>query len=109
MNTIDVNQLLGEMRRLSNQVDQSVKPVPIESSEGQSVEFGELLKKSIESVNDTQMQAGKLSAAFEKGDPNVDLAQVMIALQKASVSFQAMTQVRNKLVQAYQDVMNMPV
>jgi flagellar hook-basal body complex protein FliE len=50
-----------------------------------------------------------MSDAFVKGEPNVDLTEVMVAVQKASLSFQAMTQVRNKLVQAYQDVMNMPV
>jgi flagellar hook-basal body complex protein FliE len=47
--------------------------------------------------------------AFESGDANVSLAEVMVASQKASVSFQAMLQVRNKLVEAYKDVMNMPM
>ena len=42
-------------------------------------------------------------------DDGIDLAQVMIAAQKSSVSFQAMVEVRNKLVEAYKDVMNMPV
>jgi flagellar hook-basal body complex protein FliE len=55
------------------------------------------------------MQAGQLAESFSAGDPGVDLAQVMVALQKASVSFQAMTQVRNKLVDAYRDIMSMPV
>jgi len=50
-----------------------------------------------------------LSRSFEQGDPGVSLTQVMVASQKASVSFQAMTQVRNKLIDAYQEVMNMQV
>jgi flagellar hook-basal body complex protein FliE len=50
-----------------------------------------------------------MRSSFERGDENIDLAQVMIAAQKSSVSFQAMVEVRNKLVEAYKDVMNMPV
>ena len=50
-----------------------------------------------------------MSSAFEIGKTGVDLTDVMIASQKATVSFQALTQVRNKLVQAYQDIMQMPV
>ena len=71
--------------------------------------FAELMQKAIDQVNDQQMQAADLSRALERGDPNVDLAEVMIAMQKSSVSFQALTEVRNKLLTAYQDVMNMPV
>jgi flagellar hook-basal body complex protein FliE len=67
------------------------------------------LKQSIDQVNETQKTAGKLSAAFSAGDPNLDVAEVMVALQKAGVAFQAMTEVRNRLVTAYQDIMNMPV
>ena len=55
------------------------------------------------------LTAARFANAFEVGQSGVDLTDVMIASQKASVSFQAMTQVRNKLVQAYQDIMQMPV
>lgn len=50
-----------------------------------------------------------MSKAYIKGDPNVSISDVMIASQKSSVAFQAATQVRNKLVEAYKDVMNMPI
>jgi len=50
-----------------------------------------------------------MAEAFAKGDTSTDLTEVMVAMQKASLSFQAMTQVRNKLLEAYKDVMNMPV
>ncbi len=53
--------------------------------------------------------SGALAKAYEQGDPGVALSQVMVASQKAGVSFQALTQVRNKLVEAYQDVMKMPI
>jgi flagellar hook-basal body complex protein FliE len=67
------------------------------------------LKQSIDQVNAMQQEASKLSSAFSAGDPSVDVTEVMIALQKAGVAFQAMTEVRNRLVSAYQDVMSMPV
>ena len=71
--------------------------------------FADMLGNAVNKVNETQQASNKLAAAFEVGQSGIDLTDVMIASQKASVSFQAMTQVRNKLVQAYQDIMQMPV
>jgi flagellar hook-basal body complex protein FliE len=68
-----------------------------------------LLQESVSKVNEIQQTAGNLAAAFEAEDPNVDLAQVMIAVEKSGLAFQALTQVRNKLISAYQEIMNMPV
>ena len=67
------------------------------------------MQKSISAVNETQQTASTMRASFERGDDGVDLAEVMIAAQKSSVSFQAMVEVRNKLVEAYKDIMSMPV
>ena len=72
-------------------------------------EFQNMFKNAINNVNENQKVAADLANRFEQGDPSIDRPEVMIALQKSSVSFQAMTQVRNKLVEAYKDVMNMPV
>lgn len=71
--------------------------------------FGEMFKSAIDTVNDTQKAANEIATRYEQGDPEVDLPEVMIALQKSSVSFQAMTQVRNKMVEAYKEIMNMPI
>lgn len=110
MSTMNVNQLLSQMKTMAAQVEQSSANLNVEGvAKTDKPDFSNLLKQSIDSVNDTQMTAGKLSNSFEKGDPDVSLAEVMVALEKASVSFQAMTQVRNKLLSAYQEVMNMPV
>lgn len=79
------------------------------ASNANAPDFQKLFKQAINQVNDNQKTASSLATRFEQGDPNVDLPEVMIALQKSSVSFQAMTQVRNKLVEAYKDVMNMPL
>ncbi|MFC1602449.1 flagellar hook-basal body complex protein FliE [Pseudomonadota bacterium] len=105
MNTVDVNQVLTQMRRLESLAKNEAMPV----EQGQSADFSALLKQSIDKVNETQQTAGELKTAFETGSRDVDLAEVMIAVQKSSVSFQAMVQVRNKLVEAYKDVMSMPI
>ena len=73
------------------------------------VDFGALVTQSINSVNETQQGATKLAEQFELGDPGVDLVRVMVEMQKARVSFEAVSQVRNKLVEAYREVMNMQV
>jgi len=106
MSEMNVNQLLAQMRAMADVAKGSqVNP----AAEAEAVNFSDVLKTSIDKVNDTQMAAGQLSEAFQKGDPDVALSDVMISMQKASVSFQAMLQVRNKLVNAYTDIMNMPV
>ena len=74
-----------------------------------NVDFSKLIKSAVDQVNETQQASGKLKTAFEMGDPNVTLADAMIASQKASVAFEATVQIRNKLVRAYEDVMRMSV
>lgn len=73
------------------------------------VDFAEALKSSLNQINQVQLNAEKLGKSFALGDDSVSLSDVMIAGQKANISFQATVQVRNKLVSAYQDIMNMPV
>ena len=107
MSDLEINQLLQQMRTMATMADNKV---PMEVGEvGSKPDFSQLLKDSVNQVNQTQKSAAGLSAAFESGDPNVNLSEVMIAIQKANVSFQAMTQVRNNLVSAYKEVMNMQV
>lgn len=71
--------------------------------------FQTMFSNAINEVNRKQSVASDMATRLEQGDPQVDLPEVMVALQKASVSFQAMTEVRNKLVDAYKDIMNMPL
>lgn len=67
------------------------------------------LHSSLRRVNEIQ-QAGKAKMqAFQLGVPGIELNDVMVDIQKASISMQMTTQVRNKLVHAYKEVMNMPV
>ena len=114
MTTIDVNSLLSQMRQMSAQVRSpevafSSTAVPAATPAGGASPFGALLKQSIAAVGDSQATAGRMAAAFERGDQGADLARTMVAIQKADLSLNAMTQVRNKLVDAYKDIMNMPV
>ncbi|MGZ8154703.1 MAG: flagellar hook-basal body complex protein FliE [Burkholderiales bacterium] len=72
-------------------------------------DFASALKVSLEQVNRTQQDAAKLSRDFTLGDPGTNLNDVVVSMQKANISFQQAVQVRNKLVQAYHEIMNMQV
>lgn len=106
MNNVNMTKMLEQIQAMKVQAQGGAEGP--KAADGK-VEFGELLKKSIDAVNETKVEAGRLQAAFERGDSNVDLAEVMIAIQKSRISFQTMTQVRNKLLDAYQDIKNMPI
>ena len=121
---VDINRLLVEMRSLKNQAQAFQRPEnlaakdvadnrpgrPSQVNGAQEVpSFGEMLEQAVNKVNDVQKTSSSMAKAYEMGDPNVDITDVMVASQKASVSFQSMVQVRNKLIDAYRDVMNMPV
>jgi len=72
-------------------------------------DFANLVQQSLASVNATQTQAESLSHQFQLGQNDVSLEDAMISMQKANISFQTTVQVRNKLVSAYNDIMNMQV
>ena len=107
---IDPQQLLTQMKAMQAQASQSpVTNATASSTESGRVDFANVIKSAVDQVNETQQASGKLKKAFEMGDPNVSLSDVMIASQKANVSFQATLQVRNKLVSAYEEVMRMSI
>ena len=111
-NDMQINQVLQQMRAMAAQANQQPErpnAVGGVNGAGENVDFAALLKQSIDSVAQAQKTSGDMAKAFERGDPNVDLAEVMVSIQKASLSFEAMKQVRNQLLQAYKDIMNMPV
>lgn len=128
-NRVDINRVLMQMREMRAQVQPLVPETgaasmlnplnPLDAaarsdlinttSASERGSFSDLLKQAVDSVNETQSRSSELQTAYELGDKSVDITQVMIQMQKASVSFEAMTQVRNRLVSAYQDIMNMPL
>ena len=71
--------------------------------------FGDAIKQALQTVNGSQMKATELAQQFQLGNPQVGLEDTVIAAQKASLSFQAAVQFRNRVVQAYQEIMNMNV
>jgi len=70
--------------------------------------FGDLVRQTVDKVNANQMQASKISSAYERGE-GVPLTDVVLSMQKSSLSFEATLQVRNKVVKAYEEILNMPV
>ena len=113
---VDINRLLLEMRALKAQTQVFGGPGSIAArdvangvEQPQGPKFGELMAQAVNKVNEVQQSSSAMSQAYIQGDPNVDITDVMIASQKAGVAFEAMVQVRNKLVEAYRDVMNMPI
>lgn len=110
---VDINRLLLEMRTLKSQTQAFGGVSPTEGKQSptgtSAVAFGDVMSQAVNKVNEVQQASSALSSAYVKGDRGVDISDVMIASQKASVAFSAMTQVRNKLVDAYKDIMNMPV
>ena len=70
--------------------------------------FGDLVRQTVNKVNENQMNASKISPAYERGE-GVPLTDVVLSMQKSSLSFEATLQVRNKVLKAYEDILNMPV
>lgn len=106
MNDLDVTRLLGQMRAMSAEA-QGIKPAAAPAEGGP--DFAALLKSSIDSVNEAQQSSNALKESFISGKSDVGLAEVMVAAEKASLSFKAMSQVRSKLMDAYKEVMRMQV
>ena len=108
MNEISPQQLLSQIRAMSRELQPIQQPLPQPDSQT-ATNFGEMLKTSLNAVSEAQAKSGQMQVDFEKGTGDATLAEVMIASQKASLSFRAATEVRNKLITAYQEIMNMPV
>ncbi|WP_448505787.1 flagellar hook-basal body complex protein FliE [Immundisolibacter sp.] len=108
MSDLQINAVLSQIRALREQIDHAAikAPTPTDASKDS---FGAVLGQFVNQVNQAQSASRDLATRFEQGDDKVSLAQVMVASQKANVSFQAVVQVRNKLLAAYQDVMNMQI
>jgi flagellar hook-basal body complex protein FliE len=107
--TNKVDQLLGQMRAAQGLASKIQARIGADAPEAARSDFAAVLKSSIDQVNTTQKQAETMVTAFETGAKGVQLHEVMISMSKANVSFQQMVQVRNKLVSAYHDIMNMQV
>lgn len=103
-----MNQILTQLKAASDLASGIRASGSVDSGTPQA-DFAELLESAVDQVNTTQQTANQLNQEFVRGNPDVELHDVMISLQKANISFQSMIQVRNRLVTAYQEIMNMQV
>ncbi|QGZ39237.1 flagellar hook-basal body complex protein FliE [Pseudoduganella flava] len=103
-----IQAMIAQLRAAATRPEAAVPAIQTEQPAAK-VDFSNALKGALDSVAESQNKAEALSKRFQMGDDSVNLSDVMISMQKASINFQATVQVRNKLVQAYSDIMNMQV
>jgi flagellar hook-basal body complex protein FliE len=115
MSDMQINSVLSQIRSLSTQVHGvanntgALNPAALRTQQAEPGSFANVLKSGIDQVNQAQQSASTAATQFERGVPGVELSDVMLEMQKASVSFRALTEVRNRFVSAYQEIMNMPI
>lgn len=108
-----IDAMVAQLKAAAARSQPAINPLaggasPVEKS-ATKVDFSQALKASLDNVASAQNHADKLGQKFTLGDDSVNLSDVMISMQKASISFQATVQMRNKVVSAYQEIMNMQV
>lgn len=108
MSEIDVRSVLSQIRALQSQANAQPRPVANPAAEGAPA-FGRVMEAALDRVSLTQSKAVDLQNKFQLGDANTDLASVMLASSRASVEFKGLVETRNRMVRAYQDIMNMPL
>ena len=108
---MQIQQVLAQMRTLAQSAAGLESPAGLQSSAAvtKGARFADLIRKSLEEVNATQQTSADLTSRFVAGDESVSLSDAVIASQKASLEFEAVVQVRNRLLSAYQEIMNMPL
>ncbi len=112
MSEMQIQSVLQQMRAFSQSgriegsapVD-AVARTPASGGE----DFASTLKEAVRSVNDIQQESITMQTKFELGDAKTSLPQVMLAMNRSSIAFEATNQVRNRLLSAYQEVMSMQV
>jgi len=118
MSNMTIDSVLAQIRTLQAQTKlgapSALKPAGLTAAPGNAasadkVSFSSVLKQGLEAVNASQSKAADLAARFDRGEPGLELSQVMLESQKATVALRATVEVRNRLVSAYQDIMNMPI
>ena len=100
----EISKVLATMRSISSEI-----APPPRAAEPAETQFSAVLKQAVDKVNEQQQVASTMVENFQMGTSDASIAEVMVATQKAGLSFQAMNEVRNRLVEAYQEIMNMPI
>ena len=106
MSEIGNSQLLSELKVMAAQARGDSAAINQEKDSGM---FSGMLQDALDNVNAAQQQSGDLKKRFTTGDPTVSLIDTMVAGQKAGLAFDATLTIRNKLLEAYRSIMNMPI
>lgn len=106
---IQANSLYSEMQSLATQAGGELGKVTPAIDNNSQADFSGMLKNAIDNVNSVSKAAGAAKRAVDMGDRSVSMAEAMIASQKSGIAFEATVQVRNKMLEAYKDIMSMPV
>lgn len=102
----EMQNMIGQTRLHVNEPQQQQSLTEINSS---ASDFSTMLKNAVDGVNSMQLESKDVQQRFEMGDPSLSLAQVMLTKEKSGIAFEATVQVRNKVLEAYKTIMNMPV
>ena len=110
---VKANSLYQEMQAMIAQTRLDVNPqqnldINTELNTSKS-DFAAMLGNAVEKVNSMQRESKEMTQRFEMGDKSLSLAEVMLAKEKSGIAFEATVQVRNKVLEAYKQIMNMPV
>jgi flagellar hook-basal body complex protein FliE len=102
----NIQAMLATLR--AHQTQAAGGAAALEPPAAEKPDFGESVKSLLNQVNEAQLKSRQMAEAYERGE-DVPLTDVVLAMQKSSLSFEATLQVRNKVLKAYEDIMNMPV
>lgn len=109
MSDMEINRVISQMRALAGEIQTPTSAQLDATKPTGDDKFSNVLRGAIDSVNEQNNIANSAVDGFLAGDNSKSLAEVMVATQKANISFRAMTEVRNRLIEAYREVMNMPI
>lgn len=98
-------RLIGQLQSLRA----SAAGTPAEGTGPSGSDFAALMRQYVDQVNQTQQRSASLAADFEAGARDVELLDVMVSMQRSRIAFEALVQVRNRFLSAYQEIMNMQV
>lgn len=106
---IKANSIYQEMQAMVGDIKPLKMDVPGIQGNTSASQFSDMLSQALNNVNGLQKESREMQTAFDMGDTNLSLADVMIAKEKSGIAFEATMQVRNKVLEAYKTIMNMPV
>ena len=108
-NMSNVESVLSQIREYQSQAAEGINTSGSSTEQTQGASgFADSIKGALQEVNSTQQTSKALRKAYEHGE-DIPLTDVVMSLQKSSLAFEATLQVRNKVLKAYEEILNMPV